>query len=504
VARLLLYLCALALAAGESANPFDQAEVMLLVRDGRWVEREATRFAAGLGGDPAGVRYELARSLWRCRSFEGIDLGRPALLAWRTGKAPFLAAIPVSNRARFLDNFGEVEPGEPPLVRTGERDGSVIFTQNQPDGLWEYRVLVVDDTAYLARSLEECRRLAAQPPIAVDPGAAPLEMRLRGASVRRPRPPGWSLVAALPDLPIELGEILAVPGVGQQIGDDLAGQCSTLALAARSNAQGDLLLSLRAQARPDTPLAHWLAQQRPAAERLPGQLRQPTTAVLISGRSLFQGQLERWTLELADRLKAHAGARWSMTIDAAYRTACSLLERTGGWAIAIDRTEAGMVQTLAIEHPRAAELAQTLAETSACLRGTTITPVSVAGHAGGGSATANGRSMVLVAGDRHVVRLDARNDALMAHAEAAMQRLDQPGNLDAQPSLASAWLDLALAWNAPVPAEAERAEPVIVTAAIRPVGIGQVDLTMQLPLSRFAALLGQLQPKPASLPALRK
>jgi hypothetical protein len=121
--------------AGETANPLDQAEVVLQVRDGRWVDREATRFAAAYNGDLSAVRSELAQALYRSVSFDGIDLTRPALIAWRTGKAPLLAVIPISDRATFLRSFGAVDIGEAPLVRTGERDGTVIYTQNQPQGL---------------------------------------------------------------------------------------------------------------------------------------------------------------------------------------------------------------------------------------------------------------------------------------------------------------------------------------------------------------------------------
>ena len=497
IPRILLFLvavCACACAAAEpaTANPLDQAEVVLRVRDGRWVDREATRFAAAYGGDLALVRGELARVLFRCRGFEGVDLGRPALLAWRPGKAPLLAAIPVSNRNEFLASFGAVERDDPPLVRTGERDGTVIYRQNQPGGEWEYRLLVAGNIAFLARTAEECRRLAvAIGTPAVDPSAAPVELQLRGAGVRSPHLPGADWLTALPALQLHFAELTSVPGLLPGVWNAIADQVATLSLTAQSDLQGQLILNARVSAKPDSALAGWIGQQRPGTERLAGQLRRPGTALTISGRLLFQGQLERWAFDQVDLLRAAVGAGWNDAVDGAFRSLCTLVERSGGFAVALERSGSGVIQQWVLEHPRAIEVVQSVAVLAGSLRGENAQTVKLGDRPA--FSLVKGVSSYFVAGDRHAVRVDdAGSKRGAAVAGEVLTRLDEPGSIDAAPALIAMWSDLGLAWNAPAPADGVPADPVIFTAAMRSDGPGRLSCTAGVPLSALGRVLGRL------------
>lgn len=498
IRTLLILAVALALHAGESANPLDQAEVVLRIRDGNWIDREATRFAAAYGGDLKDVRSELARALYSSNSFDGIDLTRPALFAWRSGNAPFLAVIPISDRAKFLESFGAVSSGEPPLVRTGERDGTVIYTQNQRGGLWEYRLLVAARTAYLAQSNDECRRLASAigSPIE-DPFAPPLELTLRGGGLDGHRLPGREWLNALPDLPLSAGELGAIPGLLAGAWRDLSGQISTLSITARTSAQGELHMTVRATARSETPLAGWITQQRPGTERLAGQLRSPATTILVTGRFAFQGQLERWAFDQAEACKAAARGRWTDSADAAFRGLCTLAERTGAWALAVERAPAGVLQHWVIEHPRAVEVAQSAAEVSSALGGIPAQPSRI----GDSTAYALGRpgsASLYLAGERHMARIDdgGSKAALGDAGGHLLKRLEEPGSLDAAASLATVWIDLAQAWKVPPLPDQERTPPLVLAGALKPAGQAALEFTCAVPISQVAQVLGRLNKIP--------
>lgn len=498
VTRALLALFAASIVfAGDSGNPLDKANVVLQVRDGNWVDREATRFAASFGGDLKLVRGELARALYRSRSFDGIDLTRPAIFAWRPGNSPLIAVIPINNRAKFLDAFGYEEPGEPPLVRTGERDGTVIYTQNHGGALWEYRLLVANNTAYLAQNNDDCKRLAlAVGSPVTDPFAAPVELTFRGDGLENIRLPGREWLTDLPDLPWDAAEIGAVPGLLSGAWRDLACQMSGMTITARTNTQGDLLLQARVVARGDSSLASWIGQQRPGTERLAGQLRTTATAMLVTGRLTFQGQLERWAFDRADLLKAAARSRWTDAADTAYRSLCTLIERTGACAMSIERSGPGVTQNWVAEHPRAVEVGQAAAEVCSALRGAPAQPVRI-GETTAFTIGQPGSGSIILAGERHVARIDDRGARNAGSAAGdLLHHLEEPGSLDTTASLATVWADLALAWNAPPGPEGERPEPVILTGLLRPSGSSGLEFNATVPLPRMAQLLGRLAKTP--------
>lgn len=482
-----------ALTAGDSPNPLDQAEVILRVRDGRWVDREATRFAAAYGGDLASLRGELARVLFRSRSFDGIDLSRPSLVAWRPGRMPMMAVIPITNRIAFLKSFGAVEADEPPLVRTGERDGTVIYRQNQPGGEWEYRLLVAGNVAYLARTSEECQRLATligQP--ANDPAAPPIEVQMRGSALLNPTLPGAGELGGLPGLPFALDELATIPGLASHAWQSMADQVASISMQARSDNQGNLLCAARMVAKPDSTLSAWIAAQRPGTERLAGQLRNQDTAILVTGRLAFQGQAERWAFDQAETMRAAAGNRWSDAADGAYRGLCTLIERTGAFAVSVERGGSGLLQNWVGEHPRALEVVQSVAAVVGALHGTEPELVRIGQRSAFTLPSAGGTSL-FVAGDRHATRLDDHGGKrTVAAASDLLQRLEEPGSLDAAPALMALWIDLGLAWNTPPPSDGTKAEQVVVRGALRPAGPSVLDLAIEIPLAGVGRLLGRM------------
>ncbi|MEK7413635.1 MAG: hypothetical protein AAB263_10020 [Planctomycetota bacterium] len=483
--------------AAEQPNPLDQADTVLRIRDGAWVEREASKYAAAYGTDLVLMRGELARALYRSTSLAGIDLKRPAVIAWRKGKAPLLAAIPINNRADFLNSFGAVDGDDPPLVRTGERDGTVIYTQNQSDGLWEYRLLVVGNVAYMARTQDECRRMAAANITQQDEQLTnAVEMTFRGPAIAKPRLPGAPWLACLPSLPIELSELSLVPGLARGILGNIAEQMSSLSIVGRSSASGDLQLAVRIAAKPDTTLATWIAQQHPTTERIANQLRSPATAILVNGRFSFQGQVERWAFDQVDGLKATAKDHWTQQADASYRSLCTLIERTGAWAIAAERIDGSLLQTSALEHPRSVEVIQSYAQLIAALRASACESVQFGDHAGYRVLLPFG-SGLFSSGDRHALRIDEHGaNRGQPFLLETLRRLDNQGKLEDVPVLANIWMDLALAWNAPAlvnpDGEQERPEPVVITGNLRPAGPGKLECVVNIPLPRVAAMLARI------------
>jgi hypothetical protein len=218
--------------------------------------------------------------------------------------------------------------------------------------------------------------------------------------------------------------------------------------------------------------------------------------MMLAGQLSFQGQLEQWSFDQAEALRAAGGTHWNETADSAFRGLCTLIERTGAFAVAIERNNAGLVQHWVAEHPRALEVAQSAALVAAALRGVQLTSSTIGDRVAMGMQNGQVASMC-VAGDRHAVRTDCHDGAVPAGAaNDVLQRLNQPGTMSDSPSLISLWLDLALAWAAPPLADGERAEPVIVTGVLRPAGPTTLEASTVIPIGPLGKLLGRIN-KPA-------
>lgn len=490
----LLCLSVVLLVAADN-DPLDPAKTRAVLRidDIRWLEREAVRMAAAQGRDPAPLRRSLAQTLFRCRSLAGIDTSRPALLAWRNGKTPLVAIIPVADRRQLIDDFGAVPAGEPPLVRVADRDGAVVFSQNHADGVREYRLLVAGGTAYLAHSLEECRALAARPLTAAPAGEAPISLWSRslfaGADL------DWSGVLDTP-LTLPATTWLNLQPVQAALRELAARQGEWWRWELRPAGEGELSLSLRAQMRADSALAQWLAAQRNQASRLAPLLRGERTALMVWGSLGWSGQLAEFGASLSTTMRNRLGPAWIPQVDEAWRTWWSLWERTGdcAWGLEIATPDQYLTTTV-VEIPRAAEQAAAWEAVAGACTG-------IPGTGGNGAYQRSGRvgnarfAQSILAVERHVVAVDAFGGLESEPAAKALAaRLPQAVTLEGEPALISLWCDVArLARASPaIPADANLV-PAVITASLRQSGAQQILLEATIPLRAIAAVLSQAQP----------
>jgi hypothetical protein len=311
------------------------ALAVLRVNDPRVLDRETTQFAATLGIDPAPMRSAMGRLLFRARSLDGIDLARPALMAWRPGTAPLLAVIPLSDRRAFLESFGASFGDEAPLIRVGERDGTVVYSQNGNDGLIEYRLLVSDRSAYLARTLEECRQLASRPlqPALTDPA---LVFTASAAYLKDIHP---DLALGLPaGREADLARLLpeAFKPVAERVWSELLTQVAGVVIEVRPENESMVKVTARIQAAPESLLAIWIGNQRNQPSRLQPLVRGPATVVAWSGNVAWQGQAERVGQILAEVLKPRHGAAWTAVVDETWHSIATIVDRCGPFAAAYD------------------------------------------------------------------------------------------------------------------------------------------------------------------------
>ncbi len=325
--------------AGEAARPSSKLDAMLAdalavvrINDPRWVDREIVKFAATLGIDPAPMRSELSRVLYRCLSTEGIDLTRPALLAWRTGPAPLIAIIPLANRRLFLDAFGVSLGEDAPLIRIGERDGTVLYSQNTNDGLVEYRLLVSDKAAFLARTTEECRALS-EHSVTTVAGDAPLTFNANAAFLATlSSDPSAMLPASFaPVVPHGLGRELALT-----LWHELIGQLSGASIELRPEGENALRVAVTVRSQADSQLGVWVGNQRNQPGRMLSLVSSPASWLTVTGNILWQGQAERLGQIIGQQVKGGSGAAWTASVEELWRGLWALADRTGPFATAID------------------------------------------------------------------------------------------------------------------------------------------------------------------------
>ncbi len=132
----------------------------LIINNPEWFVNRLDALASATNTPSEDYFIELAQLLFFSSSIDGVDLQRPARFFWVGDDASLAAVIPLKKRETFLEHFGSVSVGDGTLVRIGERDGTVVYSQNTDDGLLEYRVLVRDHRAYVSRSAYGCRELA--------------------------------------------------------------------------------------------------------------------------------------------------------------------------------------------------------------------------------------------------------------------------------------------------------------------------------------------------------
>jgi len=359
----LSWLTVATLVAGETAPEplISTAQAVLRINDLAWLERTAAQFATTSGGSPDRVRAQIAQSLFATRTLEGIDTSRAAVLAWREGPAPWTAVIPLKDRQRFLDEFGVAHADDGPMVRVGERNGTTVYTQNTRSGLWEYRLLMQDNTAFIARSVDECQQLAARHWRPAT-GAAPLAFRATG---------GWvaaadRLVTVAPLLPDRFTDLVLPTGWPfislRRDWREVMEHVATVVWEIKPGAQGDIHWRLTAQPKAESLLAQWVAGQKNQGSRLIAAVRTPDTIAVGYGRVVWQGHLERWLQGHLERERLGAdGKPLPPETDDLLRTTTAVWDGAGAFAYAAELVKHSSTlvrydRRLLVETPRASEL----------------------------------------------------------------------------------------------------------------------------------------------------
>ena len=479
--------------AADSATLGDLPGVRAVLRvdDARWVEREVTRFAAAMGRDPAPIRRSVAAFLYRSKSLDGVDTSRPSLMAWRDGPSPLLAVIPVKDRRLFIDEFGVMPPGEAPLVRVGDRDGTVVYTQNHASGLREYRLMVANDVAYLARSAEECRRLVAKPLISGGGVGTPVRWTGSGVDLVHSGLGGLLPEVGLPATGWYGGE--ALPAM---IWNDLLPQVSSLSWSIVPAGEQHARLRFQVRFHPEGSISQWLAYQKNQAGRLMVPLIGPQTAMVVRVQALWQGQCERIGTAFAPAVQASAGAAWQPSVEEAWRSLWSLAERSGeaAWILDADRPQARS-SAMVIEQPRAIDQVADLRTVAAAIMPASDRPVVVAGQEipvrRGVRVGAPLRQMSW-AQERHLVDLAVIGDgdagALAAGLSARLAGVNAPAG---EPSLMSLWCDVSRLARASRALDPELVlPPAQITGVVRLVGVNGIEAELTAPMRELATVMG--------------
>ena len=256
----------------------------------RWVVESVATMATALGLTDGHTQAYVAEFLFGSVDLSGIDLSRPAVLAWRTGDAPLVGMIPVADRSAFLRTFGLVQHIDRLLMRVGERDGTVVYSQNTDAGLFEYRMMFRDGYAYLARNSNECRLLADFKRSTSAFDGAPLIMRASGESIAdmamrhqifSSMPAGFNIIQELPWLQTLQADVPA-----------FMKQADNLTLTIESKSEGRVKIQTQISAVTDTDLAAWSARQVNTGSRYLPVLARSDDIARFHANIRWKGEME--------------------------------------------------------------------------------------------------------------------------------------------------------------------------------------------------------------------
>jgi hypothetical protein len=486
-------------------QPAEEVEAMLRVADTPWLDRELTRFAAALGRDPAPMRRVLAEKLYRTKSLDAIDTARPAVFIWRSGSSPLQAIIPIRAelRRQFVDEFGSMGPGEAPLVRVGDRDGTVIFTQNHPEGLREYRLLVMDSVAFLARNADECRKLMARAPTLLPQvgNSAPVSLVCTGAWLRTTRLLDWTWSSRLP-----VPSWLPWPAMLDTAQRAVIDQTDRFSFEVRGGAEGRARLSAQLVARPDSELAAWIATQQNQGSRLQAQVGGPDTAIKLTTHITWQDKLELLARAVLPGLRESLGAAWNLAGEEAWMQTFTVAQRSSDAVWCLDVPEPGkQFQTLVIEQPRAEEQIGQLDRVSSALNATAPTGATITGYAAARRAVPAqaGRPALnqLIGATAHQVLLvdgwNVTDAEVQARAEATARRLQQVGSAAAEPAVVSLWCNFGRLVRLAPGTDPEVTIPdAVLQGFIRTVGVTTLQCDLMVSLNDAAVAFGHLPDDP--------
>ncbi|MBA3683943.1 MAG: hypothetical protein H0W72_01705 [Planctomycetes bacterium] len=450
-----------ALCAEDAAEPvLGEAIATLRINDLRWLDREAASFANTSGTSSDQLRGLLAQIFFHARSYDGVDLSRPAVIAWRSGPAPLVAIIPLEDRRRFIADFGAITAYGSPLIRIGERDGTTVYTQNTVAGLREYRLLVQDDVAYIARTVAECRAMAARPLRQAAGREAPVTFTAQPAFFTVPASLAeWAKPAVMG---LDAATALALFVRSPTNWDDLGSQVAMVHAELAPAADGVVRLSARLSAKADTVLAQWLALQKNVASRLLPAVRNGADVVAY-GQVEWQGQLDRLGQRMVPAMRALAGERWTPQVEDAWRRYWEMADREGPFAFAMQLPRGGKAgfQRFVIERQRAAELLilgrlieQVLSPLQSGIDDQAFSDANILGLTGFQVATTprahvDGRAVeavpmeaLVLADDRREYHACAAPGASQVDMEAILTAIAKPGAPEGSPALFGMLIDL--------------------------------------------------------------
>jgi hypothetical protein len=484
------------LAVGAAAPALDRPDTpvlkevtaLLSITDGSWIDRQVINLAAANGDDPVIWRERIGRSLYLSNGYDGIDLTRPALIGWRPGPAGLVAVLPIKDRKKFLDGFGVAPGGDAPLVRVGDREGTLVLTQNRGGVRDEYRMLVTDDTAYLARTPEECRQLSLHPLVL---STALIASFTAWGPFTGGLPTG--ITTEIPDLTALVPKTRLAPTVGilaSTFLQPMLDQVTTFSWQLTPTNTG-AALSADLQLTSDGSLASWLRSQSNQGSRLLPAVHNEGSALLVYGQFSWQGQCETYGETSAADLKSKLP--WTPEVDAAWRTVWSLLDRSGGFAWDLHFTgNDGWGAILTAEQADAAEFAKRLTVLATNLQSSTSELVTINDQTA--TRLSGDQGTVLVStGDRHVVLAEGTDAE--ASTGVALAKLVTPSPPTGANGLLVAIVDISRWVRHAYTGHLEDGTtlPPVVITAVAKTGKDALHLDANVPITDLVALLNKLQ-----------
>lgn len=329
-----------------------ETEIVVRIDNPEWLVTKTDAMIGSVGGRIAFLRTLIAEGLFHSGRLAGIDLGRPALLAYRGGDAPLMAIIPVRDRRAFLKSFGKARLLDNQMVRVNELNGTIVYSQNTMQGLWEYRLLVRDRYACLARTVEECQLLS-QVELEVRDPAVPLAFISRGPTILRVFAGRFG---TLKRLAIEAG-LFTHPLQNILLDHWCANIDQIESVSGRILlAEDDVALpQIYIRGRAETPLAFWIGRQHNRASRLLPVVTRRDDLVNLHGSIQWQGELEDFGRRLLERIAAElppTPEEAEPVLDAeregAIRSYFALLDRRGAFAAAWEMHDGASGQPLLV------------------------------------------------------------------------------------------------------------------------------------------------------------
>lgn len=338
-----------------------EVNAVLKVQDPAWLTDRMDQLSGAAGPEHARHEVLLNELLFFSINRSGIDLERPLMVAWRSGESPLVAVLPVAERDVFLREFGTARFSDRFMVRINEREGTMVFSQNTIEGLWEYRLLLSGGYAYLARTAAECRAMA-EMPLDFSDDAPPLQLTMLG---------GFLAEAAnqmvgdssqwFGGSDSALGRLIPHLGMLSAGWPSLLEQISTATFTIEPADSGDdIAVRFVATASAETRLSAWVARQNNTSSRLVSVVASGDDLVEAHGSIRWQGEIESHGRDRIRALEA-GGTQLPPEDILALRDLYRLWDRQGSFALAVDLRvrEGGVLDPSlrsVIEQPGAADI----------------------------------------------------------------------------------------------------------------------------------------------------